>query len=566
MSCIEKLLIRGIRSFDPQGTNVIEFYKPLTIIVGHNGAGKTTIIECLKYITTGDLPPNSKGGAFINDPKVAREAEVKAQIKLKFRNVNGRSMVCTRSMMLTQKKATVSQKTLEGVLLTKDPETGEQVSLSSRCADLDADMPMQLGISKAILDNVVFCHQEESNWPLSEPGILKKKFDEIFAATRYTKALDSIKGIRKEKGVDLKMDKQRLEFIEVDHEKAKKIEGMVVHTRRDVDQFTKRISELEHELGIINREIESSMDKMQEYQHKASQLDVMRSEQQQAQSELDRIQSTMTELPDSQERLEEMLQELRESFSNRADTMKTFENTKKKLEQEIESQRNQKSKLNTKLGALNAAYETYIGNLHVCEEIIRALDQDMNINQISENDTLNHETIEAFIGTLCEMTDQKLNSMEELKTTYRHQETDYSNKRQKIEETIASANAQKQAANRNIDAANRKIAEYMAEMDGLSGAEAQLRLKERRLAEEEAKLEDTRNTYQTEDLDNQERELDQKVREIELNISTVDDEIVTLGHSGERRAELALKRREVREKGQNMRIDELSYNVDYRKN
>ena len=57
--------------------------------------------------------------------QVAREAEVKAQIKLKFRNVNGRSMVCTRSMMLTQKKATVSQKTLEGVLLTKDPETGE---------------------------------------------------------------------------------------------------------------------------------------------------------------------------------------------------------------------------------------------------------------------------------------------------------------------------------------------------------------------------------------------------------------------------------------------------------
>jgi hypothetical protein len=29
-----------------------------------------TIIECLKYATTGDLPPNSKGGAFIHDPKV----------------------------------------------------------------------------------------------------------------------------------------------------------------------------------------------------------------------------------------------------------------------------------------------------------------------------------------------------------------------------------------------------------------------------------------------------------------------------------------------------------------
>ena len=29
-----------------------------------------TIIECLKYVTTGDQPPNTKGGAFVHDPKV----------------------------------------------------------------------------------------------------------------------------------------------------------------------------------------------------------------------------------------------------------------------------------------------------------------------------------------------------------------------------------------------------------------------------------------------------------------------------------------------------------------
>ncbi|KAI8052552.1 P-loop containing nucleoside triphosphate hydrolase protein [Syncephalis plumigaleata] len=548
MSCIEKLLIRGIRSFDPQGTNVIEFYKPLTIIVGHNGAGKTTIIECLKYITTGDLPPNSKGGAFINDPKIAREAEVKAQIKLKFRNVNGRSMVCTRSMMLTQKKSTVSQKTLEGVLLTKDPETGEQVSLSSRCADLDADMPMQLGISKAILDNVVFCHQEESNWPLSEPSILKKKFDEIFAATRYTKALDAIKNIRKEKGVDLKMDKQKLEFVEVDHEKAKKIESMVESTRRDVDQFTKRMAELEQELSVVNMEIESAMDKLQEYQQKASQLDILRSEQQQAQSELDRLQSTMTELPDSQERLEEMLQELRDSFSNRAEAMKSLENTKMTLEKDIEVCRGQKSKLNTQLGALNAAYETYIGNLHVCEEIIRELDRDMGINQITESDSLSHEVIETFIGRLSTLTNEKLRSMDEVKTTYRVQEGKYAQQRQQMEQTIASANARKQAASRGIDAANQKISEYMAEMNTLSGAEAQLRLKERRLADEEAKLEETRQRHQGDEADNEERELDRKVREMEMNISRIDDEAMSLGRSSQRRTELGLKRRELAEK------------------
>lgn len=43
MSAIEKLAICGVRSFDPQGSNVIEFTPPLTLIVGHNGAGKTVI-------------------------------------------------------------------------------------------------------------------------------------------------------------------------------------------------------------------------------------------------------------------------------------------------------------------------------------------------------------------------------------------------------------------------------------------------------------------------------------------------------------------------------------------
>jgi len=67
-----QIMIRGIRSFEADSGEAatITFYSPLTLITGHNGSGKTTIIECLKYATTGDLPPNSKGGAFVNDPKV----------------------------------------------------------------------------------------------------------------------------------------------------------------------------------------------------------------------------------------------------------------------------------------------------------------------------------------------------------------------------------------------------------------------------------------------------------------------------------------------------------------
>jgi len=41
MSTIEKLGIRGIRSFDPDKEIRIDFFQPVTLIQGHNGSGKT---------------------------------------------------------------------------------------------------------------------------------------------------------------------------------------------------------------------------------------------------------------------------------------------------------------------------------------------------------------------------------------------------------------------------------------------------------------------------------------------------------------------------------------------
>lgn len=39
MSSLDKLLISGIRSFNPKDKQTVTFFHPLTLIVGHNGAG-----------------------------------------------------------------------------------------------------------------------------------------------------------------------------------------------------------------------------------------------------------------------------------------------------------------------------------------------------------------------------------------------------------------------------------------------------------------------------------------------------------------------------------------------
>ena len=177
--------------------------------MGANGCGKTTIIESLKYVVTGSMPPGVKSGqAFIHDPRSCNQSSVKGMVKLRFNNKGGKGMVVIRSMEVTQKKSTLTFKALDGVIRST-AANGDKISLSHKCTEMDKQIPDLIGVSSPILEHVIFLHQEDSSWPLQEGAILKKRFDEIFDSTRYAKALDAIRKSRLEyanKVKDIKAD------------------------------------------------------------------------------------------------------------------------------------------------------------------------------------------------------------------------------------------------------------------------------------------------------------------------------------------------------------------------
>ena len=49
-------------------------------------------------------------------------------------------------------------------------------TISQRSIDVDKAVPQHMGISKAILENVIFVHQEDANWPLKESKVLVRQF------------------------------------------------------------------------------------------------------------------------------------------------------------------------------------------------------------------------------------------------------------------------------------------------------------------------------------------------------------------------------------------------------
>ncbi|NWH83276.1 RAD50 protein, partial [Aegithalos caudatus] len=266
MSRIEKMSILGVRSFgiEDKDKQIITFFDPLTILVGPNGAGKTTIIECLKYISTGDFPPGTKGKTFVHDPKVANETDVRAQIRLQFRDVNGELMAVQRSMVCTQKGKTPEFKTLESVITRT--KHGEKVSLSSKCAEIDREMISALGVSKSVLNNVIFCHQEESNWPLSEGKALKQKFDEIFSATRYIKALEALRQVRLKQSLKVKECQTELKYLKQNKEKAQEIqdhlsnrEAQLAASKENVVSIENQLEPLKSSLAVVEQNLTKVM-------------------------------------------------------------------------------------------------------------------------------------------------------------------------------------------------------------------------------------------------------------------------------------------------------------------
>ncbi|KAK1343280.1 hypothetical protein QTO34_016058 [Cnephaeus nilssonii] len=223
MSRIEKMSIMGVRSFgiEDKDKQIITFFTPLTILVGPNGAGKT----------------------------VAQETDVRAQIRLQFRDVNGDFVAVHRSMVCTQKSKKTEFKTLEGVITRI--KYGEKVSLSSKCAEIDREMISSLGVSKAVLNNVIFCHQEDSNWPLSEGKALKQKFDEIFSATRYIKALETLRQVRQTQGQKVKECQTELKYLKQNKEKACEIRDQITSKEAQLTSSKEIVKSYENELDPL---------------------------------------------------------------------------------------------------------------------------------------------------------------------------------------------------------------------------------------------------------------------------------------------------------------------------
>lgn len=214
-------------------------------------------------------------------------------------------MVVQRTYQLQQLKTNLRFKAMDGVIRVVN-DLGEKVSMSHKCGELDRHIPEVLGVSKAILESVIFCHQEESNWPLQEGAELKRRFDAIFESARYTKALEAIRKLRKARNTDTKDFKRDLEILS---EKMK-----------SADAIRDKIDAAGEKLAGVLEEAEQAGGSMEEAEETLAEMEQLMADIREQEMCLDRTQAEVHQKEESVQRayanIEQMMSDADEELES----------------------------------------------------------------------------------------------------------------------------------------------------------------------------------------------------------------------------------------------------------
>ncbi|ELR07402.1 hypothetical protein GMDG_02537 [Pseudogymnoascus destructans 20631-21] len=554
-SKIDKLSILGVRSFDNIRSETIQFHTPLTLIVGYNGSGKTTIIECLKYATTGQLPPNSKGGAFIHDPKLCGEKEVLAQVKLSFKGTQGARLVVTRSLQLTVKKTTRSQKTLEGqLLMIKD---GERTTISSRVAELDQIMPQYLGVSEAILDSVIFCHQDESLWPMSEPSVLKRKFDEIFEALKYTKAIENIKTVRKNQGIALAKHKMFEDQYKTEKDRGERAEKKSIQLQDEIEKLRTESEHLTRDMQVALDSARENTKQAQEFQGIVNELKNKRYQAERRREDVDDLKDNLTELQESDQKLEDMLARSEDTMETNRAEEQSYQESYAELRKELGLCRQKQAGRLAEQGQYKAEKENYDRQITDREKLVKEAARKHQVRGY-EGD-IDDGLINSFIDRMGKLAKDKSRELERIQQSLEDDLREAQSILTSLQSRRSACTQDKVNARQLVTDNNKRIVSMQDSIGNIQIDEGEKAKLESTLSELREKLNKSTNDAEQSGWDKLLQSENSKLRDLEVERSRLNDQLVQSSRMAEDRAQLDYYRKELKDRQRSLDTMKATY-------
>ncbi|KAI9660732.1 MAG: DNA repair protein rad50 [Alyxoria varia] len=484
----------AIRAFDPSEPQYLDILTPLTLIVGTNGSGKTTVIECLKYATTGYLPPNSKGGAFIHDPRLSGEKEVLAQVRLLFFSTSSVRMVATRRVQLTVKKTKREFKTLDCSLRIRNDKK-ETATMSSRVAELDQILPQYLGVSKSVLDNVIFCHQEESMWPLSEPSNLKKKFDEIFEASKYTKAIDNLKVARKQQVEALGALRANEKHAKDDKDRGKGTKRKIDALYDEWTDLNSKMKELEDQRQHAHEKAKEAFNHASRFTDIVSQLENKRLEANIKNENIRELEQHMTRMNDSDDVLRSMLETFEERVSDYDGQLQIKTQSYHDLSKGIEDNRRTLRSKESEYGRYQAEKDHYEKQIQNRENLVKEAAHRHNIRGYDWE--LDEKAVRGFMERLNKMSRDQNAAVDRVRREAQEESEQTQTELNSLREKKSALRQNKDNCKTQISSNDKKLADYRRRINEIEVDESSRARFERSISETEENLNASKNNFES---------------------------------------------------------------------
>lgn len=435
-----------------------------------------------------------------------------ALVRVSFKSTSDTRYVATRRLQLTVKKNTRSQKTLDGSLqILRD---GEKTSISTRVAELDQLIPQYLGVSKAVLESVIFCHQEDSLWPMSEPAKLKARFDEIFEALKYTKAIENITRIRKVKNEELGRLKLVEKHAKEDKERGEKCEARCNQLVDEIETLKEKAKELEQRMEEAQAKSEEAFNHASRFEQIVAQLHGKRITYQANQESVAELEDNIKRMAESDEELQSMLDQYEERVALYESQQEELREQYSQLKRDLDNNRGALGRKQGDIGKFEAEKEQHDRQLQKRETLIKEAAKRHGVRGFDYD--IGDEKVAEFMNTIGRMSREQDRAVNKA----RQEAEDELRKAQaainQLNDRKSSLTQRKETSKSQITANEKRVTDLQRTMDRISvdeGAEAAL----------QEKRNDTERRLQAAVLEADAQKYDQRIHEADFKVRQLDE-------------------------------------------
>lgn len=332
--------------------------------------------------------------------------------------------------------------------------------------ELDRIIPQHLGVSEAVLDSVIFCHQDDSLWPMSQPLMLKKKFDEIFEASKWTKAVDNLKLLRKGHVSVLKEHRIWEVNLKANKDKGERVKKIAWELQAELDDLNVQLVAIDKELKVAMNFKVTKKEEAEQATGIVNNLNASMAQVEFFDGQIEHLKKTLVELKEPDNWLRTTLAQYEERMAQYQIEKDGYNNQYGQLNHDLTATRTELSEKQAERGQYQAQKEAYEDKLVARSHLVKEQARRLEIR--GYNGDINESQVLDFTSRLRKLSQEKDRELERIKKETDDELRQSSASLKELDNLRTIATQERLTARQTITKNDKKLEALQREVDSIN--------------------------------------------------------------------------------------------------